>query len=419
MTKKRWIVLGLILLAVLCPVLYVVGSGHSAAADIAAIRLAGFPTTYAELDAAQPQDGQNAAPVYADVVAQMSDGKLKVAFETVENSTFSTNHSNGMTSPKVRQASAELAGLVAQTVKGSQMPRCVFAPGKSINGIRNESSRAIGSLKAAELLENDAKVQLANGNESQAFNELEALARMTSQESRDLGFMPYMDTTLCGLMAVTGLIDYVKAHPGDRAAVEEMLHIEQMEGPPPSLMNVVRGVFPGQLAEFEYFSNHPSKYVVFERGIAKQPGPLLTNSLVFRTGVNQFIHAWRIAADAMPKDSSDIDGVVKALAKGDAELNHKWPARALFSGGPFETYMKSTTPYKEELAQRRMVRISALLLLYRFDHATLPASIPLSGRDAVDPWTGKAFVYQRTGNGFKISSAMAHGRPGPMTLEFK
>ena len=60
--------------------------------------------------------------------------------------------------------------------------------------------------------------------------------------------------------------------------------------------------------------------------------------------------------------------------------------------------------WSDAVARRRLLLTECRLLQYRVAHHSLPAKLPDNGRDSIDPFSGRPFIYRPKGDGFLIYS---------------
>jgi len=127
--------------------------------------------------------------------------------------------------------------------------------------------------------------------------------------------------------------------------------------------------------------------------------------LDFLQAANRILARW-------PKDPEDVEGIRKALDKDDAKMN--------LSLGLFSRFMRQTVgndpdeglferslePFESHLARVRLFKVLIAAHAARIQKGRFPAELPLTGQDAIDPFSGEAFRYitDFDGTGFRAYS---------------
>lgn len=114
--------------------------------------------------------------------------------------------------------------------------------------------------------------------------------------------------------------------------------------------------------------------------------------LEFLQAANRILARW-------PSESEDIPGIRKALEEDDAKMN--------LSLGLFSRFMRQTVgtnpdeglfertlmAYEAHLARVRLIKILRAALEERERNGALPAELPATGKDAIDPLSGSPLKY--------------------------
>lgn len=396
--KKRWVWLVIVTMVVFVPLSFFLSYRNSMAADVAALRKQNVPTSYAELDAMLKKDEPNAGPIYENVSSILRLTQ-KGGLDTLEK--FSVGWIPF--DDRVRRAYGNLSQQLKETRDASKMPYCYYHPAPVSPGLIGTRSLKpyIDQFGVGSLLAYSADVESAMGKPKEANDDIAALIRKAGQMRQSPGFLPFLQTGNGYHRAIDAWIKCLDKHR-DRESVLESLEVVKDPPPTPSIHWMLATDAPEVFEQMRYGAEHPQEFVK-ALSIPHPNDPFLNNSLAIRYAMSQLIHARRVVIEGTSDDPEKWEDAKKLLEKEHKKLDAMWPIKQynMDSHGVFAEVCE-TIP--SMVAEQRMAKTSANLMLYHLDHGAFPASLPLSGVDTTDPFDKKPLRYRKQGKGFVIWS---------------
>jgi len=115
----------------------------------------------------------------------------------------------------------------------------------------------------------------------------------------------------------------------------------------------------------------------------------------------QYLKQWETVFDHLPTNNEDWTGYVDAINLG---LLNTDPYNWVNDGNTLMSAAEFIRDRTERLADRRIAKVALAALGQRLQTGNLPTTIPLLGKDSIDPFTGSLFIYKVDGENFTIYS---------------
>jgi len=407
MKRRWWIGAVLIFIMVFTPLLMFMAYRNSVAADFDQLRKDGAPTTYAELDEAAPKS-DNAGPIFEAVAKRLKTTESR-------DQHLLEAYAMGMKpfTVDVVDALQKLQPDVDALCRASKMKNCSLTPATESKFGERSMTPIIDQIYVTALLPNAARVEAKRGNLKQAFVDLSAMNGIIRLQRQLPGFLAYLRTHDQRRSQIDCWADILNAHQ-DRVSVQMALDVVKDPPATPNLRWMVKTEIPGIRSQMEYMSHHPSEWAN-EVKRYYSVDPLTINPIAMRIGEAQLIHTFRVAVEGIQDDPEKWKINQDFLHDLGAKTNQKWPIKHL-NENCFPLYGDVCSNIPTVLAAQRVSKTAAMLMRYRLDQGAYPSSLPFSGKDVTDPFTGKPLRYRRDGKGFAVWSVGADmsddgGRP--------
>ena len=389
-----WALVGVLLIVGL---FMFVGSrrAHSMANDLDALRKDGAPITFPELQAMQPQTGENAYPLIHKAGELLQADPMFRTFGDF----ITTDWANPSRRAKGYKLMAKLQPIIDLSRRAGEMPRSVAPPPRSgdINSIADYSPYDNLALLMVGL----AIYESQANDISAALKDLTATKGFSRQLATTQDFGNFDLTNIVYLIGLNEWSRIMNEHANDRKTLQ--LGNAWLKDLPPaaSLRDCFASEIPMYRAGYERAIDDPAKFAK-EMARARVTIPAkYANKISLRLAEGQDVHAMRIAYESLPRDESDWISVQKVFQAASA--SRKDPAKVVMDD-PFALFSGVAHYGAVRVAADRIARQSIAVLLYRNDHGCLPDALPLSGQDAIDPFSGKPMIYKKLGKGFIIYS---------------
>lgn len=303
----------------------------------------------------------------------------------------------------------ELAPVIRQLEQALAKPR--MAPQKDWEKGHLVEFEELGEInRLADVLTYDGLRAMEEGRSSQLILRLRNLTSMAGQ----LWSTPLHTFQWAGLNVATNALALAKTaicHRGasrnDRTSILEVLEPILTI---PDLRPGFRGMAYSGLATLNLLNSPDAiKQAELEARIVRRnpPRPELRRQIEL-----EYLQAAKRILDRWPEDDEDIEGIRTALGKDDAAMTA--------SLGLFSRFMRQTVgnnpeegafepvllPFESYLARVRLIKVLARAFEERDATGRFPNALPISGADAVDPFSGEPLMYATfdEGLGFRAYS---------------
>jgi len=368
--------------------------------DVAALKKMGVPTTLTELDNLAPQSGSNAAEAYLHVASVLaSDETAKGLTQDLAKAT----------SPKAtaadrkagRFATKMLGPLIDTILSGSKMQRCVFAQHKNPDGGRSMVRDVEGVRTASRLLYLRATFNAEDGKIKEAFDDLDAAERIAKQLSENPQGLAILSSGMMEMTVVSHAHKMLSSHLNDSNCVQRTLNLANTFPHMPDLKLRFQSSFEMELEALQDIrtGREPAPNFVSENKFVYK---VATSNVVVRYVGAKVVKGWRRAFESMPQDPTEWKSFKSAIVSGNEILARDSVVQSLWGDMTWRALICDN--WADQLAQRRLLLAGAQIAQWKLDHGSWPKTLPISGVNSLDPFTGKPLKFKLKGNAFVVYS---------------
>lgn len=372
-------------------------------AELAAARKEGLPTEAQDLVRTVPPE-QNAAPTYVKGIKVLEDKSLEPYRKVIADAQL-----KGASKADLRNAGAALAKfdpMLNEVQRASELPECAFDRNWALGPALLLPEYA--HLKTfSKMFATRAELASLQGDWRSALKDIRTEYRLAQHTGQDPILIGMLVQVAQESIANRSLEMAIGEHGRNPEFLREAAKLAGDVGPLPNLRHALGGeIVFGRVAipmiegrsslmmDVSYDGGEPQKPFFMERAFF-QSKPVQG---AFETKLIQF---WRETFRDLPKDPEKWEEALKVMGRLETRLGSdrspaNWANQMLMP-----VFSNAAAVNGKVMAQRRMTRAAIQVLEYRAKEGTFPKSLPA---DAIDPYSGKPFVYKIAGDGFKIWS---------------
>jgi hypothetical protein len=383
-------------------------ASKSLEAEIAKLRAAGQPVTFAEWEKSLPKvaEADDAAPFYGAALAlrrRSIDDRIYDLMDWVKAATTQPAASTDPSAAEVERVLADNALAFEMVDRGSARPQCAYDFGLT-NGIgavmpQFSSARSLTRLLCLRTLWLARQERADRAAES-----LVASLRLTRMFDRQPILITYLVKTACTAMLVDAVPAVLESGPlGD----QELAALDSALAEADLAKGLDRVWVGEQVYKLELFRNlvrPPQRLIPHERTTLPEAAPpSLLASPLFRLMVVDALRTCQRYAEAARRDWPGVLEAMQAVARS------RYGLFGLFSEIEAPSYGRAFVLMGRILGSTRSARVAVMVERFRLAKKHLPASLEqlrgFIGHDLpADPFTGKDLIYKVRPDEFLVYS---------------
>lgn len=385
---------GLFVVALLGATVYAQSYKSTAAEDLEAVKAKGFPTTYPEIQQLYPREaGDDSAPYYVEFQKLLKDIPSK---DKPDFTSFRSAPLVSLTDAQITAGASKFRYMEASLISASQCP--AWQPKDATRFPTFDQYAAATSVgTSVRLLRRFAIADGRAHKPADAISKLQGCTRMIKQASN----FPGVNAALLSMSYdggnVEALIDVVQHNP-DPVTLKLAADMLDALPPQPRFFNVFQSEFVRMVDELERMRNQPHDddlFNAFARKFWRDAQEKRMSDLVVRQ--------YREVFDAVPNNPNDIRAMRKVIQLVQAK--HRKDLERYPSADVLDSTLQTVDGWQGQLARRRVAAMGIRMMEAKVQSGVYPSSLPeFYGREAIDPFTGKALIYKMTGSGFTLYS---------------
>jgi hypothetical protein len=354
----------------------------------------GVPTTYAELVALEPQTGQDATPAYVEYI-RLSNYSNLTADQRQASHMLDPGLTPSSTPGQRHQAANTMRPFLTPLIQGSKCPRWA-CPEKGF-AYDQDTSEMFGVRRGVRLLCEIARADAESGEPQDALNEIQAAIRISGQQAQAPDAIWDAVAADEERQALDALGAVMVARRDDPVALQNALDILQTLPPQPNIWNELAGGLLSDLAGLQMNAAYRSSHKEL-----RKPDEIAKDLLYWRQ-IALDVHMWRESFQQMEKGKAGWEQVSRIFS-ATAKRHRSDPDFSPEGGQSQSTPEFASLTWSKQLATRRVFIAAVNVLLSRAKSGVLPSTLPNSGEDTVDPYTGRPLIYRPTSDAFSVYS---------------
>ncbi len=415
----KWTLRIAIVLLVLLVVIWSVwnfSASRSLRDEIAKIRGAGEPLTFADLTASlsKVDEADDSGPYYTAALAlhrRASYDKLNQFTKTLDTLIDERTPPTTEFIATVQRLLEDERLALEMLDLASSMPRCAYEIGLeygiSFFTSRVQSAWSLTRLRSlARLVSMRTRFLALQGQSDQAIQSAISSLRMLRIFDRQPILICHLVRIACLSMTVDDISVILEfGQPSDQALADLENTLRQAE----QSLDLKRVLFAERVYSMELMRNIISPMRNLEIETTQQPpmfGQWPSNIVsrpIMRTFASRLLRVQSQLIDVADKDFPELLEAIKAVEKQDFSI---WDC---FGKMLIPAMERTTVQQARALAMIRSARLAIMIELYRREHSKLPQSLadlqtPNSQRLPLDPFTGQNLIYRSTDSGYMIYS---------------
>lgn len=382
-------------------------SSRALEAEIAKLRAAGQPLTFAEWEKSLPKvsEADDAAPFYRAALALRRRSTDDRVYELIDwvKADAAQLAASGPSAAEFERVLAENALALEMADRGSALPQCAYDFGLA-NGVGAVLPQLSSARSLCRLLYLRTMWLARQGKPGEAADSLVSSLRMLRMFDRQPVLIGYLVKIAClalDVEAVATVLETGRLSDDQLAALDSAL---AEADPAKDLDQVWVGE---QVYDLELFRNliRPSRELIPQEGtrLPEAAQPNLLASPALRLMVVDALRTCRQYAEAAEKDWPQALEAMQAVARS------RYGVFGLFSKIEGPSFHAAFVLVGRALGGTRSARVAVMVERYRLGKGHLPTSLAelrefVGGDLPADPFTGKPLVYRVEGDGFAVYS---------------